>query len=343
MAWMARRIAARGFGVHYLALPAAGEAGGKFKPRTAPIVIHQGDCPLDNREFATLIERVELQAESEPIVQQYAPLGADSDSAMYQMIIAPIGDGDRLFGCVAAFKRLDDRPFRAEDKRLVRRVATLLGIHSGNRERQRQQSDLLANVIRALVSAIDAKDPYTCGHSDRVTRFAVRIALQMRVGPRLLNTIYLAGLLHDVGKIGINDGVLRKTERLTEAEYEHVKIHPEMGHRILADLKPLADVLPAVLHHHEQWNGGGYPHRLAGTQIPMIARILAVADAYDAMTSDRPYRKGMDTEKVEAILREGAGKQWDPDVINAYLRVKEDVEHIARWDRAPPGHRAGWL
>ena len=128
--------------------------------------------------------------------------------------------------------------------------------------------------------------------------------------------------------------MLRKTERLTEAEYEHVKIHPEMGHRILADLKPLADVLPAVLHHHEQWNGGGYPHRLAGTQIPMIARILAVADAYDAMTSDRPYRKGMDTEKVEAILREGAGKQWDPDVINAYLRVKEDVEHIAKWDRA---------
>ena len=130
--------------------------------------------------------------------------------------------------------------------------------------------------------------------------------------------------------------MLRKTERLTEAEYEHVKIHPEMGHRILADLKPLADVLPAVLHHHEQWNGGGYPHRLAGTQIPIIARILAVADAYDAMTSDRPYRKGMDTEKVDAILHEGAGKQWDPDVINAYLRVKEDVEHIAKWDRA--GH-----
>ena len=156
----------------------------------------------------------------------------------------------------------------------------------------------------------------------------------MRCSPKLLNTIYMSGLLHDVGKIGIDDQVLRKPGRLSDAEYEHIKIHPEMGQRILGDLKPLADVLPGVLHHHEQWNGEGYPHRLASTDIPEIARILAVADAYDAMTSDRPYRKGMPLEKVDAILRDGAGKHWDPAVISAYFRVKEDIEAICSQDRA---------
>jgi HD-GYP domain-containing protein (c-di-GMP phosphodiesterase class II) len=207
-------------------------------------------------------------------------------------------------------------------------------MHSGNRELYRQQSDLMANLIRALVSAIDAKDPYTSGHSERVARIAVRIALEMRCKAKLLNTIYMAGLLHDVGKIGINDAVLRKTGRLSEAEFEHIKIHPAMGHRILNDVRQLADVLPAVLHHHEQWDGRGYPHGLREHEIPQTARILAIADAYDAMTSDRPYRKGMPLEKVHEIFREGSGKQWDPEVMSAYFRAHRDIQEIARQDRA---------
>ena len=142
--------------------------------------------------------------------------------------------------------------------------------------------------MRALTSAIDAKDPYTCGHSDRVARIAVRLAKELGCDAEMLHTLYMAGLLHDIGKIGIDDAVLRKPGKLTEAEFEHIKQHPELGYRILADIKQLADVLPAVLHHHEQWDGKGYPFKLAGDQIPLIARIVAVADAYDAMTQRPP-------------------------------------------------------
>jgi HD-GYP domain-containing protein (c-di-GMP phosphodiesterase class II) len=150
----------------------------------------------------------------------------------------------------------------------------------------------------------------------------------------MLHTIYMAGLLHDIGKIGIDDAVLRKPGKLTEAEFDHIKQHPELGYRILADMHELADVLPAVLHHHEQWDGKGYPFKLAGEQIPLIARILAVADAYDAMSSDRPYRRGMPLERVEELFQLGSFQQWDGEVIKAYFTANADIKKIAQEERA---------
>jgi HD-GYP domain-containing protein (c-di-GMP phosphodiesterase class II) len=144
----------------------------------------------------------------------------------------------------------------------------------------------------------------------------------------------MAGLLHDIGKIGVDDAVLRKPGKLTTEEFAQIKQHPELGYRILADIKQLADVLPAVLHHHEQWDGSGYPLQLGGEQIPLIARIVAVADAYDAMSADRPYRGGMPLEKVEQLFREGAARQWDADVISAYFAAREDIRAIAKEERA---------
>ncbi len=189
------------------------------------------------------------------------------------------------------------------------------------------------DVVRALTSAIDAKDPYTCGHSNRVGQVARRLAEELGGDSHMLARIYLSGLLHDTGKIGIDDTVLRKEGRLTEAEYEHIKTHAEIGHRILAGLKQLDDVLPVVLHHHEQWDGKGYPHGLAGEQIPLMARIVAVADAFDAMTSDRPYRKGLPDERLDAIMREGAGSQWDARVVDAFFRARDDIREISERER----------
>ena len=213
-------------------------------------------------------------------------------------------------------------------------LGAILGIHTGNFDLYRQQSEFLASVVRALTSAIDAKDPYTCGHSDRVARITVRLAKELGHSTEDLSTMYMAGLLHDIGKIGIDDNVLRKPGRLTNAEFEHIKLHPELGCHILADIKEFEKVLPAVRHHHEQWDGRGYPHGLAGTAIPGIARIVAVADAFDAMTSDRPYRKGMDEARVNQIFRDGAGGQWDAEVLNAYFAAIEDIRAICNDERA---------
>jgi len=132
--------------------------------------------------------------------------------------------------------------------------------------------------IVLVANLIDAKDPYTCGHSDRVARISVRLAQELGCDLPTVHTMYMAGLVHDIGKIGIADCVLRKPGRLTEAEFEHIKLHPELGYKILKDIRQLADVLPVVLHHHEQWDGRGYPHGLAGEQIPLREHILHTLD-----------------------------------------------------------------
>jgi putative nucleotidyltransferase with HDIG domain len=190
-------------------------------------------------------------------------------------------------------------------------------------------------VVRALTSAIDAKDPYTCGHSDRVARLSVCLARQLRCSTEDLNTIYLSGLLHDIGKIGIDDNVLRKPGPLTPTEFEHIKTHPELGCRILEGVKQLDMVMPVVRHHHEAWNGAGYPAGLKGAETPLLARIVAVADSIDAMSSDRPYRKGIPDEKLDTILRDGAGKQWDAEIVSAAFKVRDELRRIGKEERHP--------
>ena len=130
--------------------------------------------------------------------------------------------------------------------------------------------------------------------------------------------------------------MLRKPGKLTAAEYEHIKMHAEIGYRILKDLKQFDQVLPVVRHHHEAWDGSGYPFGLAGESIPLFARIVAVADSFDAMSSDRPYRKGMDDEQLDVIMKAGAGKQWDADVVEAYFAIRDQLRHIAHDEHETP-------
>ena len=199
----------------------------------------------------------------------------------------------------------------------------------------RHRCELLLDIIRALTSAVDAKDPYTCSHSERVARVAVRLAAEMGCDAETMDNLYLAGLLHDIGKVGIDDSILRKMGTLSDDEYEHVKAHVSIGHNILRNLAGLKDLLPVVFHHHESWDGGGYPHHLDAQQIPLAARIVAVADAFDAMSSDRPYRKAMPDETVDRILETGAGLQWDPEVVQAFLRARDDIRRTCGNLRQP--------
>ncbi|MGY8769735.1 MAG: HD-GYP domain-containing protein [Pirellulales bacterium] len=289
-----------------------------------------GDLTLSDDQLTEIVEHLNLNQSSTLCVANERITTQDNwpIASVRQVIAVPLAEGDNVFGWMFAINHLENKGFGSVESSLLSSVGAILGIHNGNTELYRQQSDFITSVVQALTSAVDAKDPYTCGHSDRVARLSVRIAQEFDMDTDTLNLLYMAGLLHDVGKIGIDDSVLRKPGKLNEEEYEHIKQHPQLGYNILKDLKQLEEVLPVVLHHHEQWDGKGYPHGLKGEETSILARITSVADAYDAMTSDRPYRKGMPDNKVEAIFREGAGTQWDPTVVEAFFNASEDIKAI---------------
>jgi HD-GYP domain-containing protein (c-di-GMP phosphodiesterase class II) len=161
-----------------------------------------------------------------------------------------------------------------------------------------------------------------------VARIAVCLAGEMRLGNDELEALYLGGLLHDIGKIGIDDRVLNKPGPLTFEEFEQVKLHPKFGYDLLQGVRPLEKVLPMVLYHHEAWDGTGYPQQLKGDETPRLARIMAVADACDAMSSDRPYRPGLAEDEVDELFREGAGRQWAPEVVAALFARREEIHRI---------------
>lgn len=175
--------------------------------------------------------------------------------------------------------------------------------------------------VGSLASALDARDPYTAGHSRRVSDVACAIASEFKVSSSELERIRIGALLHDIGKIGVPDQVLQKTGRLTEDELHLIQQHPVVGRRILEGVRGFAPFLSAVELHHENWDGTGYPSRQIGEQVPLEARIIHVADAYDAMTTDRSYRKGMTHATAVRILAENAGTQFDPRIVNTFLSI----------------------
>ena len=179
--------------------------------------------------------------------------------------------------------------------------------------------------IRALAEAVDAKDAYTRGHSERVGVYASKMARQLGLPKELIERVYIAGLLHDVGKIGVPDSVITKPDRLDEHEYALIQQHPEIGARILQPVEFLADVVPCVKHHHEWYDGScrGYPDRLSGDRIPLPSRIILVADTVEAMTSDRPYRQGLPLETVVRELHQYSGTQFDPKCVDVMLGFLE--------------------
>ena len=175
--------------------------------------------------------------------------------------------------------------------------------------------------IRALAAAIDAKDPYTKGHSERVTQTSVALAQELKLPEREIDNIECAALLHDIGKIGIDERILGKDDDLTEEEFKRIKEHTILGAKIIEPVEFLKDSYKAIYHHHERYDGYGYPDGLKEKDIPLSARIIAVADAYDAMGSDRPYRKKLSKDKIMKELTEQSGKQFDPEVVKALFAV----------------------
>jgi hypothetical protein len=219
-------------------------------------------------------------------------------------------------------------PFRRTDAAMLAPFASLLGYHARAFRSYSHLRELLVGLTRSLTAAIDAKDSYTYGHSERVARIAVELGRELGLPEDELSDIYLAGLLHDIGKIGIRDEVLGKRTALNEAEFEHIKEHVKIGYRILSGLTSISHLLPGVLYHHERYDGKGYPDGLKGNAIPFLARILAVADSYDAMSTSRPYRVALPPEQVEQTLVAGINTQWEKAVVDAFLRCKERIHAV---------------
>lgn len=185
----------------------------------------------------------------------------------------------------------------------------------------REYSNLILNTIEALISTLEAKDTYTEGHSWKVALLSANLARQLNLDAATIENISLAGLLHDIGKIGVPDAILNKPDKLTEDEYEFIKQHPVIGEKILSPLEPLRSILPCLRHHHEWWNGNGYPDGLKGEEIPLAARILSIADSYDAITSRRSYRPGRSREAAFDILKRAAGVQFDMALTQAFVKM----------------------
>lgn len=198
---------------------------------------------------------------------------------------------------------------------------------------RRRVEEATLSMLRGMVRSLEARDPYTALHSERVAAIAQDVGRALGLKEAELDTLVLGARLHDIGKVGVRDEVLLKPGKLTPAEWEEMRLHPELGLRILHPMLPyLGSIEGIVLHHHERWDGAGYPKGLKGEEIPLLARIVAVADAYEAMTSDRPYRKGLSPEEAAGVIRKGAGKQFDPEVARAFLEV---------WARNPAWREKG--
>jgi putative two-component system response regulator len=185
---------------------------------------------------------------------------------------------------------------------------------------------LSLSAITALVTALEAKDEYTSGHSQRVAEIAAAIAMQMNLPQNIIDHVHLAGLVHDIGKIGVRESVLNKPDRLTPEELQHARRHPEIGENILLPIGGDEGIQKVVRAHHERYDGTGYPDGLKGDEIPLGARILAVSDAYEAMTSERPYRSPLSNEAARAELGRGKGTQFDPSVVDAFLGIPRPSE-----------------
>ncbi|MTH53111.1 HD domain-containing protein [Bacillus mangrovi] len=201
----------------------------------------------------------------------------------------------------------------------------------GLKAKDRINSLLTESLFRTLAMTLDAKDLYTAGHSVRVAEYAFIIGERSGMNKEELDLLKKTALLHDIGKIGIRDSILLKDGKLTAEEFEEIKRHPVIGANILGNVEPasaMAPLIPGVKYHHERYDGFGYPEGLKGHEIPKFGRILAVADAYDAMTSDRPYRKGMPVGKALSIIREGKGTQWDPVYAEVFLQHMESQGYL---------------
>jgi len=247
----------------------------------------------------------------------------DLQEPVQACIAAPLSVRDKPIGVLAIASSKQGERYTEQDAELFGNFAAQVAVSIENTRLYERLQDTYLGAIGSLAAAIEARDPYTVGHSARVTQYAVAIAESMGLPAEEVEELRLAGLLHDLGKIGVPDSILNKAGRLSDEEYSAIKMHPALSMRIIEPLPQLGSLIPIIYHHHERYDGNGYMDGKAGDKIPLGARIIAVADSFEAMTSDRPYRKALSREEATGELTRNSGTQFDPEVVKHFLILLE--------------------
>lgn len=235
------------------------------------------------------------------------------------ILCVPLMIGGRSIGVIEVINKRSGEVFNNDDLELLTSLASTAALAIDNARMHQAALNAYLDTIKMLSETIDAKDPYTSGHSKRVARYALIAGKSLLLSSAELQTIEYAGLLHDVGKVAIDEAVLRKPGKLSSEEWAMMLTHPRVGANIIADIPSLKDVKKYVLHHHERYDGCGYPERLSGESIPLGARLLAVADSFDTMTTDRPYRQALSIDFALEELRKCTGTQFCPVAVDAFM------------------------
>ncbi len=239
------------------------------------------------------------------------------------IISVPLELKGKIIGMINGNNKINGELFNENDLLLLKEIATESAIAIENASLYKSLKDVYLHTISALASALEAKDHYTRSHSENVTKYAVAIAEELGLPAAQLEIIQQACQLHDLGKIGIHDYILRKTGRLSREEWDEIRLHSLRGAQILQPIGFLKDVAVLIKQHHERFDGKGYPHGLSGQHIQLGARIMSVADAFDAMISERPYRKALTLPQAKAELHDNSGKQFDPGIVKVFLKLLE--------------------
>ena len=261
------------------------------------------------------------------------------------VLCAPVKTSRRLVGVLYADTLGRPDAFAEAHLALLAAIGNQAGVALHRARLLHEVEELFFDMVRTVVAAIDAKDGYTHRHSERVAAFALKLARALGVTAAEQESVQLCGLLHDVGKIGVPDSILNKPGPLSETERLAMERHPLHGVRILSNIRSprIRAILPGVKHHHERWNGSGYPDGLAGEEIPYVARVIGVADALDALTSKRSYRYGLSLESTLALLRQEAGTKWDPRIVECALDLHASDALLVPWEPGFERVRSGVL
>ncbi len=296
-----------------------------------------GEMPLDRDQLLDLAKNqlaVRFAKSNRAVVENEFAHSKESkiQSAVSKLVAVPLATDQNTIGMLIGFDKVEGE-FDSVDQKLISSIGNQASIFLANNKLYAELQDLLMGVLHALTASIDAKDEYTSGHSERVAIISKRLAQACGFSPAKVQQIYLSGLLHDIGKIGVPEMVLQKTGRLTDDEFEVIKRHPSIGANILEGIRQLDPIISGIVAHHERPDGKGYPKGLKQGEIPIEGLIIGLADAFDAMTSNRTYRDALPIETVLDEIRTYSGTQFDPDLVDKFLSF--DFENFMEELREP--------